>query len=59
MHFDIHCPTCNTHYLVGFRSLVGFANTEHGPVAEARCPNGHLVTHAFHRPADARLPAAS
>ena len=34
----IHCPHCDADHLVGYRSLVEVQNTEHGPVAFARCP---------------------
>lgn len=38
----IHCPYCETNHLVGYRSLVEVQNTDHGPVAFARCPHGHV-----------------
>jgi hypothetical protein len=34
-------------FLVGTSSIVSLRNTADGPVAEVRCPSGHLVEHAF------------
>ena len=40
--FVIHCTTCDRDYLVGTRSIHTFENGPDGPVATARCPQGHV-----------------
>ncbi len=46
--FNLHCHICDQTYLVGTRSIVSFHNTSEGPVAYARCPEGHLTVRYFH-----------
>ncbi len=40
--FVIHCSTCGRDYLVGTRSILSFTNGPDGPVATARCAEGHV-----------------
>lgn len=45
--YDIHCPSCNTRYLVGTRSISSFHNTSEGPIAYVTCPKGHHLIRYF------------
>ena len=45
--FTIDCPICGQELLVGPRRIEALHQTAEGPVAEVRCPRGHLVVHEF------------
>ena len=53
----MHCTTCARDYLVGTRSLVDFRNGPDGPVAMARCPQGHVHEVRFRSRAPGRADA--
>lgn len=40
--FLLHCTVSGRDHLVGTRSFISFANGPDGPVAQARCPEGHV-----------------
>lgn len=44
------CTVCGYRGLVGVRSVVGVINTERGPLAVIRCPEGHETVVDVHEP---------
>lgn len=45
--FEIHCHVCDSHQLVGARSIRSLHNTADGPLAYVESPCGHLLVRYF------------